>query len=156
MFYWWLGVAAAWVVVDQLTKFWAVNTLLKGQSIDLLPVLNLTLGFNTGAAFSILGGGHGWQRWLLAVVAGLVSAYLIYWLRQIASGERWPAVGLTLVLAGAIGNLIDRIRLGYVIDFIHMYYQDYHWPIFNIADIGITVGVGIFLLAMFKNGNRSP
>jgi signal peptidase II len=119
-----------------------------GQSIELLPVLNLTLGRNTGAAFSFLGGGDGWQRWLLVAIAVLISAYLVYWLSQIASSERRLALGLSLVLAGAIGNLIDRLRLGYVVDFIHMYYQDYHWPIFNIADIGITMGAGIVLVVM--------
>lgn len=149
MFYWWLGVAAAWVVIDQLTKLWAENDLTFGESIEILPVLNLTLGYNTGAAFSIFGGGAGWQRWFLAAIAIAVSGYLIYWLRHIASSESWLALGLSLVLAGAIGNLIDRLRLGHVIDFIHMYYQDYHWPIFNVADIGITVGVGVVLAAMF-------
>ncbi|MCG5548055.1 signal peptidase II [Halorhodospira halochloris] len=154
MFYWWLGVAAVWVLLDQVTKLWADSALTFGQSIELLPVLNLTLGYNTGAAFSILGGGDGWQRWFLAAIAVAVSSYLVYWLRQIAGSERWLALGLTLVLAGAIGNLIDRLRLGYVIDFIHMYYQDYHWPIFNVADIGITIGAGIVIVAMLVKGNN--
>ncbi|MBK1735185.1 signal peptidase II [Halorhodospira abdelmalekii] len=149
-FYRWLWVAAAIIVLDQFTKLWADVALPLGGSLELLPVLNLTLGYNTGAAFSLLGEGSGWQRWFLIAIAVGVSAYLLYWLRQIAAHSMLLASGLTLILAGAIGNLIDRVRFGYVIDFIHLYYQDWHWPIFNVADIAITLGVGFVLLALFR------
>ncbi|MFP4129710.1 MAG: signal peptidase II [Halorhodospira sp.] len=141
----WLLVAAGGAGIDQATKAWAQGALDTYASLELLPVLSLTLGYNTGAAFSLLGGAEGWQRWLLAAIAAGVSAYLVHWLRQIGDQRPGLALGLALILAGAAGNLIDRLRLGHVVDFIHLHYAGFHWPIFNVADIGITLGAGLVI-----------
>jgi len=141
----WLLVAAGGAAIDQATKAWAQGALDAYASLELLPVLSLTLGYNTGAAFSLLGGAEGWQRWLLAAIAAGVSAYLVHWLRQVGDQRPGLALGLALILAGAAGNLVDRLRLGHVVDFIHLHYAGFHWPIFNVADIGITLGAGLVI-----------
>ena len=146
----WLIVAAVVVVADQGSKVVADALLSFHQSVPLLPVLSLTLGYNPGAAFSILGDAGGWQRWFLSGLAVAVSGYLVYWLRQIGGSAPLLSLGISLVLGGAVGNLIDRVRLGYVVDFIHLHYGGFHWPVFNVADMAITVGVGLVLLAMFR------
>ena len=146
----WLAIAVAVVAADQASKVAADALLSFHDSIALLPVLSLTLGYNPGAAFSILGDAGGWQRWFLSAIAVLVSGYLVHWLRQVGNTAPLLSLGLALVLGGAVGNLIDRLRLGYVIDFIHLHYRDFHWPVFNVADIAITVGVGLVLLTLFR------
>ncbi|MFP4648122.1 MAG: signal peptidase II [Halorhodospira sp.] len=155
MGYWrWLLLAVAIAGLDQVTKLWAESALHAYDSVELLPVLSLTLGYNTGAAFSLLGEAAGWQRWVLAAVALGVSLYLIYWLRQLGTGYPRLSLGLALILAGALGNLIDRLRLGYVVDFIHLHYAGFHWPLFNVADIGITLGAAL-VIAIFLFADRS-
>ncbi len=144
----WLLLALLVMSLDQLTKLMAEQWLVYHQSVELLPVLSFTLSYNPGAAFSFLGEAGGWQRWFFSVVALGISGYIIWWLQQIRSQQHFLACGLALVLGGAIGNLIDRVLHGHVIDFIHVYWQDWHYPIFNVADIGITVGVGIVIIYM--------
>ena len=143
----WLGAAMAIVVIDQLTKLLAMQTLNYGDPVAIVPGLNLTLVYNTGAAFSILSEASGWQRWLFAAVALIVSVVITFWLRQVGSREWWLPIALTLILGGAIGNFWDRIRLGYVIDFIQVYYQQWSWPAFNVADSAICVGAVMLLLS---------
>lgn len=137
------------ILADQLSKWAALYWLNPYQPVPVLPSVNLFLAFNPGAAFSLLAQGSGWQRWLLSAVAVGVSGYLLYWLRNLAPGQRWQAVAIGLVLGGAIGNLIDRLRLGVVVDFIDLYYGDWHWPAFNVADAAITIGA-VFILFMLR------
>jgi signal peptidase II len=116
------------------------------QSIVLLPVFNFTLLHNAGAAFSFLSDAGGWQRWLLVAVSTLVSAVIVVWLYRIKSSEKLLALALALILGGAIGNLIDRALVGYVVDFIVVHYRHYYFPAFNIADSAITIGAMVLIL----------
>jgi len=145
----WLGLAVIVIVLDQLSKLAAEHWLSLHQPVPVLPFFNLTLSYNTGAAFSFLAEHSGWQRWLFAALAVGVSAFLIGWLRQIGDRDRWLSCMLGLVLGGAIGNLIDRLAYGHVIDFIELYYRSWSWPVFNIADSAITVGVIGLILHSF-------
>ncbi len=142
----WLWLSVLVIVLDQLTKLWASSDLIYGRPVPLLPSFNLTLMHNTGAAFSFLDSAGGWQRWLFAVIALVVSTVLVLWLRKLTSTQRWLAAALALVLGGAIGNLIDRLYLGYVIDFVDVYYDKWHWPAFNVADSAIFVGVVMLII----------
>jgi len=142
--YLWLSVIV--IILDQLTKQLAEFYLVFQAPIPVMPSFNLTLSYNAGAAFSFLRDAGGWQRWLFTGLALVVSGVIIYWLRKLPKQDKWVAVALSLVLGGAIGNVIDRILFGHVIDFIQVYYQQYYWPIFNIADTAISIGVAILLI----------
>ena len=145
----WGLIAAATVALDQLSKWAAQAWLTYHEPVVLLPVFNLTLSYNTGAAFSFLGNAGGWQRWLFTGFALAVSVFLVIWLRRIPAAERWQIAGLALILGGAVGNAIDRLAYGHVVDFIHVHWGDWHYPIFNIADSAITVGVVLVLVHAF-------
>jgi signal peptidase II len=140
MWYLWLGLSAIVVALDQLTKYLADQVLVYAEPVAVIPSFNLTLLYNKGAAFSFLDDGSGWQRWFFAAIALAASVFIVYWLRRVGSGERWTSFGLALILGGALGNLIDRLLLGHVVDFIQLYYRDFYWPAFNVADSAITVG----------------
>lgn len=142
----WYFLAAFIVVIDQLTKYWVSATFSYGETLEVLPALNFTLVHNMGAAFSFLSDAGGWQRWFFATVSMVVSVVLAVWLARLSSHQRLLALALSLVLGGAIGNLWDRVVLGYVVDFIDVYYQQYHWPAFNIADSAITIGAILLIL----------
>lgn len=148
-----LVIAALVLGLDQVTKLWAEAALMPYRPEAVVPFFNLTLSYNTGAAFSFLADQAGWQRWLFAALAVGVSAYLVWWLRSLSRGERWTGAALGLVLGGAIGNLIDRLAYGHVIDFLDLYYGRWHWPAFNLADSAITVGVAI-LIVVTVSGRR--
>ncbi len=150
----WLLLAALVIVADQATKLLAESHLLFHEPVRLLPVLSLTLSYNQGAAFSFLGSASGWQRWFFILLALGVSLVLIAWLRRLGPGNRWLGTALSLVLGGALGNVIDRFAYGHVIDFIDAHYQHWHWPIFNVADSAISVGVVMLLVHSFL-GDRS-
>jgi signal peptidase II len=151
----WLWLTFAVLVLDQTTKGLASAWLGFHEPVALAPFLNLTLTHNTGAAFSFLSGAGGWQRWFFAGIALVVSAGLVLWLRRLGPGQRALAAALALVLGGALGNLIDRLVLGYVVDFVDLHYAGWHWPAFNVADSAITVGVAILLWdAFFGSGGR--
>jgi signal peptidase II len=143
----WLGAAVAIVIADQLTKYCATLWLAYGEPVAVFPGLNFTLLHNTGAAFSLLSDASGWQRWFFAGVALVVAAVITLWLRQVGHHERWLPIALSLILGGAIGNFWDRLTLGYVIDFIQVYYQRWSWPAFNVADSAISVGAVMLLLS---------
>ena len=147
----WLWLSLLVVVADQVTKAWVSGAL---RPYELVPVIdgffNLTLAFNTGAAFSFLAQGGGWQRWLLSGLAVVVAIVLVVWLTRLDRSERWTAASLSLVIGGAVGNLLDRLRLGHMVDFLDFYLGNWHWPAFNVADSAITVGVAILLLASFR------
>lgn len=142
----WYSLAVLIVVLDQLTKQWVSSSFSYGESLELLPFLNLTLVHNMGAAFSFLSDAGGWQRWFFAIVSLIVSVVLIFWLSRLPARQYLLATALALVLGGAIGNLWDRVFLGYVVDFIDVFYQKHHWPAFNIADTSITVGAILLIL----------
>ena len=148
----WLGLSLLAVVLDQLSKLAVSGSMQLYQSIPIMPYFKLTYVHNTGAAFSFLSDAGGWQRWFFAGLAIVISAVITVWLSRLKQHETLLAVALSLVLGGAIGNLIDRLAYGYVIDFLDVYYQSWHWPAFNIADSAITLGVILMLLESFGLG----
>lgn len=156
----WTWISATIIFIDQLTKWMAEVNLNVGQPIEVLSFLNMTLYYNEGAAFSFLAGQGGWQRWFFAILALSVSLFILNWLRTLPKNEKWTAIGLSLVLGGAVGNLIDRVLAGKVIDFIDFHFPlpyinpDYHFATFNVADIGISVGAAL-LIAVSLFGSDS-
>ena len=142
----WLILSLLVVAADQATKLWVLAALQPHEVIPILPMFNLTLVFNEGAAFSFLAGAGGWQRWFFVALAVVVSTVLVAWLWRLEAEERLTAAGLALVAGGAIGNLIDRLAYGHVVDFVDLYWRTWHWPAFNVADSAITVGVALLLL----------
>ena len=142
----WLLLSALVIVLDWETKRWASESLQLYRPQEVFSWLNMTLAHNYGAAFSFLSDAGGWQRWMFSVLAGVVSLVLIVWLIRLPRAEWLTGVSLSLIIGGAIGNLIDRIRLGYVVDFVDVFYRDWHYPAFNVADSAITVGVVLLLL----------
>lgn len=146
----WLWLAVLVVVLDLGTKAMATAMLEYANPVPVMPMFNLTLLHNTGAAFSFLAGGGGWQRWFFIVLALGVSVALVVWLRSLKRQETWMAVAIVLILGGALGNVYDRAMYGYVVDFLHFYWQDYHFPAFNLADTAITIGAGMMILDMFR------
>lgn len=150
----WLSLSLIIIIIDQLTKMWAVKTLSYGHPTELVPLVNFTLLHNTGAAFSFLADAGGWQRWLFMGLAIVISIGLIIWLLRLSVQQLGLAIALALILGGALGNLIDRVVYGYVVDFIDIYYQTWHWPAFNIADSAITIGVIILLIDAVFFGDK--
>jgi len=147
----WLLVVVAVIVVDQITKYLANNTLGYAEPHPVLPVLDITLHYNRGAAFSFLSDAGGWQRWFFSVIALAVSIYIAVWLQRLKREQWLLSLALALVLGGALGNLWDRVWFGYVIDFISVHWDHRYFPTFNIADAGISVGAVLLLLDMFLN-----
>ena len=147
----WLSLVV--LIADQATKLYFETSLELYQQIVVIPDLfSWTLAYNTGAAFSFLADSSGWQRWLFAVIAAVVSATLVVWLKRLKADETWLGIALALVLGGALGNLYDRIVLGHVIDFILVHWQNrWYFPAFNIADSAISVGAVLLALDMFKS-----
>lgn len=142
----WCWLALLMVVLDQGTKHWVLNALVYSQPVAIFPSFNLTLLYNQGAAFSFLSAHPEIAIWLFSGIAVVVSGVLLYWLTQLSPTKRWMACGLSLILGGGIGNLIDRIRHGHVVDFLDFYWGVAHFPAFNIADAAITVGAVIVLV----------
>ena len=136
----WYLLALAVIVLDHVTKYLASANLEYGELVPLLPILDLTLLHNRGAAFSFLSDAGGWQRWFFTAVAVGVSAWIALWLHRLPAAKRWLAASLALILGGALGNLIDRVVLGYVVDFIFFHWNDSYFPAFNVADAAITTG----------------
>jgi signal peptidase II len=152
--------------LDQLTKQWAVNVLDEGRIQAFLPYFNFTLLYNPGAAFSFLSDAGGWQRWFFTVIALVVCVFLIFWILKLAISNKLELTALSFILGGALGNLIDRILWGKVVDFVDWFYssageclplfyprfelQTCHWPAFNIADAALLFGVFLMIIDMFK------
>ena len=151
----WLWISALTLLLDQASKLAIDGSMRLYESIPLLPFFNLTYAHNTGAAFSFLSSAGGWQRWLFTGLALVMSSVIAVWLARLQKHETLMAIALSLVLGGAIGNLIDRIAYGYVIDFLDVYYKTWHWPAFNIADSAICVGVGLMVLESFGVGRKA-
>ena len=143
------------IVLDQLTKFWIMARFDEYEVLVVWPVFNLTLVYNTGAAFSFLSDAGGWQRWFFIGLASVVSLAMVLWMRQLQPRERLTGYGLSLVVGGAIGNVIDRIWLGKVVDFLQWHWEGWYWPSFNIADSAITLGVILLLIDGLRAGPES-
>lgn len=141
-----LWISGLVVLLDQLSKWAAVHYLLGRPRLPLLPFLDLQLAFNRGAAFGFLSSAGGWQNLFFTVVALGISAGIIVMLWRLPARDRQLALALALILGGALGNVIDRVQLGYVVDFILLYYKHWHWPNFNIADSAITIGAVLMVL----------
>jgi signal peptidase II len=152
----WLPLSAAVIVLDQVTKLLVVDNLHYGERVQLLPVLDLTLVYNTGAAFSFLAAESGWQRWLFSGLAIAVAGIIAFWLKRLKARSQWLlSCALSLILAGALGNVIDRLRLGHVIDFVSAYWNEHMFPAFNVADSAITVGAILLLLDALLESRRA-
>lgn len=144
----WLPVTVAVIALDQLVKLWIVDHLALYRTVRLLPVLDITLTYNKGAAFSLLAEASGWQKWLFAGLAVAVAAAIVFWLRRLnGRTQRLLCLSLTLIMGGALGNLSDRLRIGHVVDFIIAHWHGVYFPwAFNVADSAITVGAALLLL----------
>lgn len=142
----WLLMSTLIVVLDLWTKGIATESLTLYRPVELTSWLNMTLAHNYGAAFSFLSDAGGWQRWLFTGLASVITVVLVVWLVRLPTEDKLTSAALGLVIGGAIGNLIDRINNGYVVDFIDVYYRNWHWPAFNLADSAITGGVILLLI----------
>lgn len=138
------------IIADQATKWIANTQLVYHQKVEVLPYFDWFLSYNKGVAFSFLANAGGWQRWFFLVLASIISVVLFLWIKKLKSNEKLEAIALTLILGGAIGNVIDRAILGYVIDFIQVWLGSYPWPTFNVADSAIFVGAIILILSGMK------
>lgn len=144
----WLALAGIVIVADFLTKAWVLAAFQPHESVAVLPFFNLVLVFNAGAAFSFLAQAGGWQKWFFVGLALAISAWIVVMLRRHAE-DRLQSFGLALVLGGALGNVIDRLRFGAVVDFLDFHVAGWHWPAFNVADAAISVGVALLVWHSF-------
>ncbi|MDO4223249.1 MAG: signal peptidase II [Acinetobacter sp.] len=152
----WLGLSALAIVLDQWTKWLAETYLTFHEPVPVMPLLNWTLAYNTGAAFSFLSTAGGWQQYFFVALASGMSLIFIFWLLRLSPKLVILPMALALILGGAVGNLIDRVTLGHVVDFIHVYWGDSHFPIFNIADCAITLGAILLLIdSLFLESKRN-
>jgi signal peptidase II len=151
----WLLLSVCVVLVDQLSKSYIAQRFGEFEHISVLPILDITRMHNVGAAFSFLATASGWQRWMFIWLALAVSVGIVVWLLRLKGGSHSVlAAGLALVLGGALGNMIDRVRLGYVVDFIHFHWNGAYFPAFNVADSAITVGAACLLLDALIEGRQ--
>jgi signal peptidase II len=152
----WLPLSAAIIVLDRLAKLWITHHFAPLERVHVLKVLDIILTYNTGAAFSFLAEASGWQRWLFVLLALGVSAALILWLRRLdARVHGLLACGLALIVGGALGNMIDRVAAGRVVDFIHVHWGAHYFPAFNVADSAITIGAVLLLLDAWQESRRA-
>ena len=147
----WFFVSLLVIGLDQLSKHWVLTHLVPYQSESLLPMLNLTLAYNSGAAFSLLSSSGEWHRWFFAGFGLLMSGLIAIFIIRLPKGMYLQLLALSLILGGALGNLLDRYFIGYVVDFIDVYYKTHHWPVFNIADSAICIGGGLLFIDLYKN-----
>jgi len=151
--WWWLMLTM--LVLDQLSKLYVIQHFDLGESVSVLPVFSFTYARNYGAAFSFLGDASGWQRWLFTGIAIAVSIALAVWLARLQKSQWKLSLALALIISGAVGNLIDRSLFGYVVDFLHVFYQDWHYPIFNIADCTISIGAALLIWDSFSSDKKA-
>lgn len=151
----WLFLAGVVVALDQVSKYLASSSLELHQSVPLLPFFNFTLMHNPGAAFSFLSEAGGWQRWFFCALALGISIFIVVWLYRLPRGLTWLPCALALLLGGALGNLWDRLLHGVVVDFIDIYYGEWHWPAFNIADTAISIGAVMLLISTLREGRTA-
>jgi len=153
----WLPLSLGVILLDQATKAWIVHNFHLYESVRILPVLDITLAFNTGAAFNFLAGASGWQKWLFVGLAIGVGLAILGWLRRLkARSQALLCCSLTLILGGALGNVTDRLRIGYVVDFISAHWgRAYYFPAFNVADSAITIGAILLLLDAWRESRSA-
>ncbi|OGT42783.1 MAG: signal peptidase II [Gammaproteobacteria bacterium RIFCSPHIGHO2_12_FULL_37_34] len=142
----WLWLAIVILALDRFAKIWVIDHLIMGEPFSILPIFNLTVAFNTGAAFSFLNSASGWQNIFLGSLAVVVSVVILVWLWRLSVRDYWLCISLNLILGGALGNVWDRVLYGYVVDFFDFHLGDWHFAIFNMADSAITIGAGMMLL----------
>jgi len=151
----WLSLSALIIILDQLSKAWITSRFAYGENLYILGVFDLVLVHNTGAAFSFLSDAGGIQRWLFSIIAVVASVW-ITWLLRKHGAQTLFALALSLILGGALGNLIDRIAYGYVIDFLHFHWDEHYFPAFNVADSAITCGAFLLILDSLKERKHGP
>lgn len=152
----WLWLSVIVLILDQWSKNWATSNLAYLNPVEVLPMLNWTLMFNEGVAFSFLADQGGWQRWALSALTFVIVAWLLHWMWQNRRQMKLQNVSLALVIGGALGNVYDRLLLGHVVDFIDVFYKSWHWPAFNVADSAICVGAVLLIIDMIKNKEENP
>lgn len=150
------GLRFLWVsvivfIIDQVSKYAVIGSMDLYQSVQVMPLFNLTYVHNYGAAFSFLHGAGGWQRWFFTAIAVAISVMILWWLKQSSRSARLLPVAFCFILGGALGNVYDRLVHGYVIDFLDFYVGNSHWPAFNIADSAIFIGAALLIIDMLKN-----
>ena len=150
----WLLATLLVVALDQWSKIWISRHFQYGESLNILPFFDLVLAHNYGAAFSFLSDAGGWQRWFFTGIAAVVSLLLVVWIARLKTNEKMLAFALAFILGGAIGNLIDRIQFGYVVDFLRFYVQQWSFPAFNLADSAITLGAILVLWDAFFGSSK--
>jgi len=151
----WVWIALVIIALDLYTKSLISGSFVYGEQRVILPIFNLTLLHNPGAAFSFLGDAGGWQRWLFTGIAAGVSLMLVVWLTQLKRDQFWLAIAISFILGGALGNLYDRLTLGYVVDFIQVHWQRHYFPAFNVADSAITVGAIMLIIDAIRGNHES-
>lgn len=145
----WLSVLV--IGLDRLSKLLALHFLTLYEPVPVLPFMNITLAHNTGAAFSLLANMNGWQNILFAVLAVLIASAIIIWILRLPKRSYWLGTALALILGGALGNLWDRVQYGYVVDYLDFYINNWHWPVFNIADSAICIGAAMLLFSLLRH-----
>jgi len=150
-----IWISALVILLDQITKQAALAWLPLHQIVEVMPGFDWYLTYNTGAAFSFLADAGGWQRWFFTILTIIISVVIAFWIKRVPVDEKLTAVSLCLILGGALGNLIDRIYLGYVVDYIQVWLGSYPWPAFNIADAAISVGATVLILSSFKSSDKT-
>ena len=146
----WLLLSLAIIGFDQATKAMVIALLQPYQPVEITSFFNFTLAYNDGAAFSFLSNAGGWQRWLLIGIAIIVGLILLHWLLKLPEKRKWLATALSLMLGGAIGNIIDRFQHGHVTDFLDFHIAGWHWPFFNLADTAICIGAIMLIIDIFR------
>jgi signal peptidase II len=147
----WYFISFIIVIIDQASKYWVSVKLIPYKPIPIIPMLNITPAINSGAAFSFLSTAGDWHRWFFAGFSLIVSIILVVWLWRIPNEDKLQATGISLILGGAVGNLIDRTLQGFVIDFIDVYYKNHHFATFNLADSAICVGAALLVLDLYHH-----
>jgi len=149
----WLSVLV--IVLDQIAKYWAVTQLPFHQAVSVVPYFDWYLTYNRGAAFSFLADAGGWQRWFFTITTIIISTVIFVWIKKLEHNEKMTAIALSLILGGAIGNLIDRIYLGHVVDYVQIWLGNYPWPAFNIADAAISIGAVVLILTSITDAKKT-
>lgn len=148
----WLSAVA--FILDLLTKYIVTQNFELYESVNILPIFNLTYARNTGAAFSFLADHSGWQKYFFIVLAIVISAVLVYFLKKNSANQKLQNSAYALIIGGALANMVDRAYNGFVVDFFDFYWQDWHYPVFNVADIAICIGASLLALDAFKNSEK--
>jgi len=151
----WLWITVVFLILDQVTKQWVAHSFSLYESVKITSFFNFTYVHNLGAAFSFLADQGGWQRWFFTAIAAIASVIFTVWLARTPKEQPMLAIALAFMLSGALGNLIDRVLFGYVIDFLDFHWQGNHWPAFNVADSVIFIGAALMIIDSFKRDSQA-